>query len=182
MRKILSVGHGPQPKPNRPGIEFVTLDYVKYPDIDVVWDLEKHPLPFKDDEFDEVLASHVIEHVSKYRYDRLMEEIYRITKNGGMVRIRLPFFSFFTAFHPDHKNTFTYTSFNKFEPGHALHAEKKASFRIVRRKIIFGTNRYTRIFNPLFNPVINAVPMLYSRFFCWILPCEELQFDLQTIK
>jgi len=182
MRNILILGHGPNPKPKIRGVKITTLDMVKYPSIDVKWNLEKLPLPFKKDEFDEVWAYHIIEHISKEKYDKLMEEIHRITKNGGLIKINVPFFAFFTAFHADHKNIFTYTSFNKFEPSHPLHKEKKVAFKIQKRKIIFGVNKYTKVFNPIVNPMINSFPLFYCRFLCWILPSEELQFELKTIK
>jgi len=43
---------------------WVNLDYLDGQGVDVVHDLEKFPYPFKDNTFDKVLASHIIEHVS----------------------------------------------------------------------------------------------------------------------
>jgi hypothetical protein len=182
MKKILILGHGPNPKPEISGAQITTLDMVKYPSIDVKWNLENIPLPFNRNKFDEILLSHVLEHISKEKYSGLMKELHRITKDKGIVKIYVPFFSFFTAFHPDHKNTFTYTSFNKFEPEHPMNKEKGIAFRIKRKRINFGINRQTRIFNSILNPLINTFPLLYCRFFCWILPSEELQFELEVIK
>lgn len=182
MKRVLIVGHGPQSKPKVKNTVFVTLDMIKYPEVDKVWNLEKLPLPFKKNEFDEIWAYHVIEHVSKDKFDKLMENLYRILKPEGLIKIKVPFFSSFMAFHVDHKNFFTYTSFNKFEPFHPLHREKKVSFKIKKREIIFGTQSQTRIFNFILNPIINAFPLVYCRLFCWILPSEELQFELEVVK
>ena len=179
---VLSMGHGPNPKPKSSDLEFITLDIVNYPTIDVVWNLEKLPLPFKDNLFDEIQAYHILEHVSKDKFEELIEELHRILKPNGILKIKVPFFSFCSAFHPDHKNTFTYTSFNKYEPSHPLHKEKNVSFRIKKRRIIFSTQKQARFLNFIINPIINAFPLLYCRFFCWILPSEELQFELEALK
>jgi predicted SAM-dependent methyltransferase len=181
-KEILIIGNGPQPKPKIKNTKITALDIVKYPTIDVVWNLEELPLPFEKNKFDEIWASHVIEHVPRDKFDKLMEEIHRILRNGGKVKIRVPFFAFFAAFHVDHKNFFTHNSFNKYEPKHPLHDEKKVSFKILEKKIIFGNDRRTKIFNPLLNPIINLSQDFYCRFFCWILPSEEIRFELQALK
>jgi hypothetical protein len=30
--------------------------------------------------------------------------------------------------------------------------------------------------------LINLVPLLYERFFCWMLPANELYFELEVVK
>jgi SAM-dependent methyltransferase len=67
--------------------DVVTLDNNPdhYPD--VLWDLTKHPLPFKDNEFDEIHAYEVLEHLA-YQGDyefffSEFSEYYRILKPGG---------------------------------------------------------------------------------------------------
>jgi len=189
MREVLILGHGPpiidgnpNPRPRLPSTKVTTLDYVKWESIDVKWNLEKFPLPFRTNQFDEVWAFHVIEHVSRDRLDRLMEEIHRITKKGGLVWIKVPFHSFFGAHHQDHKTEFIYTAFNKYEPTHTFHGEKKVGFWVRKKQINFGMYPQTKQFNWFFNPIVNAFPIFYERFFCWIFPCEELEFDLETIK
>jgi ubiquinone/menaquinone biosynthesis C-methylase UbiE len=50
--------------------------------------LNKDPLPYNDNSFDIVTCSEVIEHIDNYR--RLLSEIYRVTKKGGLVVITTP--------------------------------------------------------------------------------------------
>jgi len=54
-------------------------------------------------------------------------------------------------------------------------------FKVVNKKI-----NYTRInhkwLNYIFNPLINTFPLIYERFFCYMLPCSEIIFDLEVIK
>jgi len=55
---------------------------------DVVWDLNKLPLPFKDDEFDYIYCSHVLEDFIDPI--PIMDEMIRITKPNGLIEIRVP--------------------------------------------------------------------------------------------
>lgn len=91
---------------------YVNLDMTAYPKIDVVWDLNKLPLPFEDNQFEEILAYSILEHVN---YVSLMDELHRILKPGGIIRIRTPHFTFSEAFgDPTHINHFSYMTFFYF--------------------------------------------------------------------
>lgn len=69
---------------------YVNLDSADLPGVDVVADLLE-PLPFEDDTFDEIYGSHVIEHISGPDSLKLMEELWRITKNGGTATFETPY-------------------------------------------------------------------------------------------
>lgn len=66
----------------------VTLDINADHQPDVVWNLEDLPLPFSDDEFDEVHAYEVLEHTGQqgdYRFFfAQFSELWRILKPGGL--------------------------------------------------------------------------------------------------
>jgi SAM-dependent methyltransferase len=55
---------------------------------DVTWDLNKTPMPFKDEEFDIIIANHIFEHVDKW-WD-CFRDCSRILKVGGRFEIWLP--------------------------------------------------------------------------------------------
>ena len=55
---------------------------------DVVWDLSKTPLPFRDNEFDLILANHILEHVPKW-WD-CFNDCARILKPGGRLEVFVP--------------------------------------------------------------------------------------------
>lgn len=55
-------------------------------------DLEDLPLQLPDTSADEVLMLDVLEHLFLNPYDFMVDEIHRILKPGGVVKISLPFF------------------------------------------------------------------------------------------
>ena len=66
---------------------WVNLDFIKLPGVDVVHDIEKPPFPFKDEEFDEILAQDTMEHI--WNMIPVMKDLYRILKPGGKLTIRV---------------------------------------------------------------------------------------------
>ncbi|MFH1903658.1 MAG: methyltransferase domain-containing protein, partial [Candidatus Omnitrophota bacterium] len=64
---------------------YLNLDFVKAEGVDVVHDLNQYPWPFQDDTFDEIYASHLLEHILDFR--KAMEETRRICKNKAKVTI-----------------------------------------------------------------------------------------------
>jgi len=65
----------------------VTLDFNDEVNPDVVWDLRVHPLPFEDNEFDEIHAYHILEHLAQQGdyefFFNEFNEYYRILKPEG---------------------------------------------------------------------------------------------------
>jgi len=57
---------------------------------DIVWDLEKLPLPFKDEEFDLIYAKDVVENITWRKTEALLNELFRILKHGGKIYIQVP--------------------------------------------------------------------------------------------
>lgn len=74
--------------------ELVTLDMDPNCGADVIWNLENRPLPFPDNEFDEMGAYDVLEHIGKQGdwrgfFDEF-SEYHRILKPGGTFSIIVP--------------------------------------------------------------------------------------------
>jgi SAM-dependent methyltransferase len=81
------------------------LDMEKHSRVDVVWNLEKTPLPFNNDYFDFIKASHVLEHVRNWT--QLMRDLYRILKPRGVLHIKVPDGKCWAAMaDPTHVNLF----------------------------------------------------------------------------
>jgi len=100
MRKELLIGCGSRTQKdlifdNRKEFEnVVRLDSNADHKPDVVWDLTKHPLPFNTNEFDEIHAYEVLEHLA-YQGDyefffKEFTEYARILKPGGMFFASVP--------------------------------------------------------------------------------------------
>ena len=141
--KKLNIGCGRDIRPIEEG--WVNLDIREGGGVDVVHDLDRLPLPFDDDSFDEVYASHVLEHV--LRWENLLHDIYRIMKPGGVLTIRVPYGLDPTAYHI---RTFTEWTLDVFiaeitnEGGFSLEDEEKI-FRQIKRRIrrqLFGKYTY----------------------------------------
>jgi len=141
--KILELGAGARPI-KKEGIEIVHLDKIPLPDIEVVIDLNRisplfggQKLPFNDEEFDEVLAYDIIEHIIDVI--PLIEEIYRVLKPKGIVRIRTTNYKFSNAFRdPTHYHFFTDQSFDYFDPSSELFSRyghiSKARFKVLEKR------------------------------------------------
>ncbi len=79
---------------------------------DVLWDLNKHPLPFKDEEFDEIYAFHVLEHYGKQGdwkfFFKEWSEYHRILKLGGLFKGIVPYWQSIWAWgDPGHTRLFS---------------------------------------------------------------------------
>ncbi len=84
--KILDVGCGSNPYEGAIG-----MDYNPRTNADVIHDLDDFPYPFEDNEFDLVVSRHVVEHVPNVI--RFMEELHRITRPGGRIRLITPHYT-----------------------------------------------------------------------------------------
>jgi SAM-dependent methyltransferase len=92
---------------------WVNVDIDASAHADVHHDLEVFPYPFDSDSADEILASHVLEHLNEPF--AAMAEFRRILRPGGRLTIRVPHFS--RGFmHADHKRGFDVTFPLYFDP------------------------------------------------------------------
>jgi predicted SAM-dependent methyltransferase len=91
---------------------FINIDISDVSSPDIICDLEKG-LPFKDDCADEIVANHVIEHLTDTIF--IMNEIWRVCKHTGIVNIEVPHQASKMAFaDPTHKRVFNEESFKYF--------------------------------------------------------------------
>lgn len=162
---------------------YINCDISKEVKPDKIIDLEKTPLPFKDNSVDEILAYDVLEHINNFI--SLMHDLRRICKKGGLIKIKTSFYSAWGQFNdPTHVRFFTPFTFNYFKKGtsysHEVNA-KEDMFNIKKVKINFAIGR-AKILNWIFNPLINLSHQVYCRFFAWILPASGLEFDLEVVK
>lgn len=91
MKKTLNVGAGGRTFINYPTKEYrcINFDERSLKDIDVVGDV-KDLSGFKDEEFDYILASDIIEHFPIKYTDQILKEWKRVLKRDGIIEFRLP--------------------------------------------------------------------------------------------
>ena len=179
-RKILDLGCGNNKIPNAVGV-----DMNPRADADVLHDLDTFPYPFADNEFHEVHCDSILEHLDSVF--RVMEEIHRITVQGGIVRVKVPYYTSFDAYtDPTHKHFFTSRSFDYFREDYAYSYYSTARFAILETRLTFLKLKQLGGLSP--HKVLgieffaNKAIKVYEAFFAYIFPAHILSFTLQVSK
>lgn len=144
----ISLGAGMEPEQ---GDEWVNLDIVDLPEIDVVHNLMQFPWPFDDNSADYIKAKDLIEHMANYTPDNrpaviaFMEECYRIMKPGATLWIQTPSWDAdFLWIDPTHVRGFDIRSFDFFDPdtdfGRSTGFYSKVKFHIRRAERLENGN------------------------------------------
>ena len=174
QRKALAVGCGREKNKTPFRGKIVGVDVANLRGVDVVHDLNKYPWPFNEDEFDFIYADNVLEHLDSIV--KPLEEIWRITKKKGRIKIIVPLFpGIWTFADPTHKQVFTYMSFNYFEKKHGLNYYSKARFKIMSRKI-----KFHKVYK--FMEFVNCCKLfqkIYYVFFSQLIPPKFMEIDLE---
>jgi len=93
----------------------VNVDFRKTEAVDVLHDLRVFPWPFKDNEFDNAIATDIVEHMIDVI--PFIDECWRIVKPGGKLFLRTTYFRSEQAYRdPTHHHYFTLDSFDYFDP------------------------------------------------------------------
>lgn len=103
------------------GPEWLGIDILPFPGVDIVMDLEDYPWPLPDGFASTILASHIIEHISpaKGGFLKWMNEAWRILKVGGEMLIGLPYgVSHGYVQDPTHCNPCNESTWWYFDPMH----------------------------------------------------------------
>lgn len=155
---------------------YVNCDAVKEVNPDVVCNLTKK-LPFKDNSVSEVILNHVIEHIKNWD-EVLIKEIYRICKDGAIIKIRTPYFQHESAFsNLQHYRFFTYTTFDLLDKNHVEHFHiPNVDFKIISKRLKF--RKQLRFFEP----IVNKFPRIWQELQPPFLVPNELQVTLQVKK
>lgn len=180
--KILDIGCGN----NKKHPDAIGIDFSPDSDADFVHDLNTFPYPFKDDEFDLIYMVSILEHLDNVY--KVLEEVWRITKNRGKVIIFSPTrFSNALYDDPEHKRAFTLRSFDY------LIADTK-NYRCKKNKVCFRKTKSEyqmrwvddKESNSWYEKCIlwfaNKHPMFYSKHLESIFSVQRIYFELEVIK
>jgi len=186
----LNLGCGNQPKKG-----WINLDIIPGEFVDIVQDLNKFPYPFKANSIDYIYAEYVLEHMKDII--NTLKELFRICNNKAIIEIVVPHFTHHRMFGDlTHERFFSYSSFdnfilnpNKFEKDYRNVAYcEEIKFKMIYKHICFyqkgkkqGRNtKFLAIFDWIFNH--HAMPLIYERFFCFLIPATQLWFKLEVVK
>lgn len=175
--RLLEVGCGPK----KLWRKSVAVDINPRSKADVIHDLNSTPYPFAENEFDVVIAEHVLEHLDDVI--TVMEELHRITKPGGIVYIEVPHFSsrdFFTD--PTHQHAFSVTSFDYFVPAKGgLYTFHYSTADFAKRHVELSGPDHSW-WRRAINRFANRHQIGFERDLAFIFPRHHINFELEVLK
>jgi SAM-dependent methyltransferase len=92
---ILNIGSGPFILEKN----FINIDIIQYDNVHIIADVTQ--LPFKNNSVDAVINIVILEHVPEP--EKVVDEMYRVIKNGGVIYTHVPFLQGFHASPHDYK-------------------------------------------------------------------------------
>jgi SAM-dependent methyltransferase len=164
----LNLGSGGSPM-----VDCINIDKNKSaPGVDLVYDLDLYPWPFKSESVDEISASHCLEHLIDH--NRAMQEIYRILRKGGCSKISVPHFTWQFAFQdPTHRHFFGYNTFSYYASNCGYF---DFQFQSCKTTLEFG--KRISIWNYLLEPLFNRFPNVYEQSPLRIFPALSVHAEL----
>jgi len=166
----LQIGAGNNPKEG-----YINQDYRKYEGIDDVFDLNVYPYKYPDNCFDEIFAEDIIEHLDDTI--KAIDELWRITKDGGIIKIYVPHFTHWGTFGDlTHKRGFSIFAFDYYMTDYY---PCKAKFYSIKRSYVVSKNfKFLNIFNPIFN----LSKFLTENFLCKFFLISRIYVELRVRK
>jgi len=175
--RILDLGCGAHKYKGKGRDEVIGLDRVKLPGVDVVCNLEKGKLPFPSNHFDLITARHILEHISNIRH--LMNELIRVLKPNGTIKIWVPHFSSYVAYlNLEHIRFFSVDIFDMY-----YEKEYDTKFKVVKKRINYvsdgATNKVMKGLDKIVTPLVNLNQRFYEKFLSGLISCDEIYFELK---
>lgn len=164
----------------------IAIDYLDFPAVDIVADLNKGLSFLEDNSVDEIHSSHLLEHIEEL--ELLLSEIHRVLKVGGKKVAIIPHFSnpFFYSDYT-HKSFFGLYTFSYFSKGAFFKREvpkfyNNINFEINKIEIDFkspfrGRNQFKKFLKLIFNSS-KYMQELYEENFCYIFPAYQIKIEL----
>jgi len=160
----------------------IGVDYSVNSNADVIHDLNIFPYPFGESDVDVAIMDNSLEHLNDIV--RVTDEVFRITKDAGLVKVIVPYFRSRWAFiDPTHKHFFTVDSFSYYDPSHFNHSQyplSKSTFRVER--VVFNEGLDNSFIRKLFVVLGNWRPGAYEKWISHFYPLDQLTFYLRVLK
>jgi len=168
---ILNLGCGNSKRNNEIGV-----DILPGPSVDVVANMDGCCLPFLDHTIDIIRSNHCFEHLSDTI--KIMEEVHRVLKPGGIAEITVPHVSNIGFFaDPTHKRPFTYTTFDYFVKGIDTVKYTNVEFEYLEKRLVFGSGLRGKIGEFISKMSVRR----YEKYYTWKYPCYEIHVKLKAL-
>lgn len=121
---------------------FIGMDKRNLPTVDIVHDLEVIPYPLNDESVNNIVASHIIEHLKPWLTIDIFNEWWRILKVGGRIAFSAPYgVNEYFVQDPTHCNPINQSTFQYFDPSYPLYnVYKPKPFKILN--LYYQTNGF----------------------------------------
>jgi len=181
-RKILDVGCGWNKTPGAIGIDSNPRTHA-----DIIHDLGVVPYPLPENEFDEIICRHLIEHVPDVL--ALVTELYRIAKPGCSITVIAPHYSnpdFATD--PTHRNHLNSYSFNCFiEERQLFPFYTDVKLKPIRTYVTLANLWRALGIQALVNldqrwPALRFTRKFWEFYLCNVIRGKELHFEFEAVK
>lgn len=159
---------------------YIGVDKIPFPGVDVVHNIEDG-LPFGNNSVDIIYAKHALEHL--YKFDFVMDEIWRVLKPDGILEVIVPHWASCTAHSEFHTRFFIFNSFNSYDDNYneSFKQAGRTKFKILERKFMY-THRIITPYNALMNFISNIHPSYFDNFLAKFFPPSEIYFKLKAVK
>lgn len=133
----IDIGSGTTVQPGYTGVDIVAL-----PNVQTVYDVDRHGLPFSDSTVSHVYTAHFLEHVADLVF--VMNEIHRVCCADGIVEVHVPtLMGPYAAADPTHRRLFNARTLSYFEAGSDGYAGIEKGFEILEQRV--GLSIYARL-------------------------------------
>jgi SAM-dependent methyltransferase len=175
-KQILDLGCGKKKKTNAIGI-----DFNERTDADIIHDLNIFPYPLEDNTYDDIYIDNTLEHLDNVI--AVMEEVHRVCKRGGIVKIMVPYFrSAWASIDPTHQHYFTANSFAYFDPDNLICEQYSYSTKRFKiKRIRFNEGLENGLLKRVIKSFANHFPIQYEFKLSQFFPLDELTFTLEKI-
>jgi SAM-dependent methyltransferase len=180
--RVLDIGCGANKVPGAIG-----MDINRQTAADVIHDLDDLPYPFEEDQFDEVIGRHVIEHVRDPM--AVMIELHRITRHLGRVKLITPHWTnpdFATDLtHRNHLNSYSFRNLTDERAVFPFYTsvrfrQLKAQVTVLNLWKLFGFEIFINLDHRF--PALRFTRKFWEQYLNAIVRGKEIHFELEVIK
>jgi SAM-dependent methyltransferase len=172
---ILDIGCGRNKRPGALGV-----DSNRDTAADVIADINRGSLPFRDGIFEKIWVVHVIEHVADVI--ATIEELHRVARPGATIIVETPHYTDFSSFcdptHRWHLNSFSFRYFTE-EGGFSYYSRRRLRQRRLQVKLLrlwkllgfeFGVNHSL------------TFRKFWEHYLCFVIRGKAMVFEFEVLK